>query len=352
MIVHTWHDDETSPRTRGRRFGTRWADNVAGAWRDYSTLFAARGVADVEGLGIALLDALREWAPYLADELVGIAEGARLPLGRVAALTGRTEILARAGVPATECSTGVYLPPDGGPPHTVQTWDWLTTVANETVVLDIPGPDGRRVRTFTEFGVLGKIGATRGLGVHFNILGHVSDGGAPGVPVHAVARRILDEATGVDDALALARSARVSASSAITVIEPGRAATLEVAPAGVAVVGPGPDGALLHTNDFLDAELAAGNVVEPSSTSSARYRWLATHGDALRLADARERAAAFGVDAATGVRGPVCMAPAAGAPLVDAYETKLTIALDVVTGNLSYVAGSPADVPNRAWVTA
>ena len=142
--------------------------------------------------------------------------------------------------------------------------------------------DGRTVHLFTEFGIVGKIGVNdAGLGLHFNILHHRDDGRGAGVPVHVVARRILDEAATVEEATAIARSATVSASTVLTVVawddERASARCLELSPAGVGVLEPDADGVLAHTNHFLDPRLARGELrdrlrrhdPQPASTRSA-----------------------------------------------------------------------------------
>src|SRR5690606_38090594 len=115
-----------------------------------------------------------------------------------------TEILARAAVVTEECSTAVLLPSDGGAPRTVQTWDWYSQMAHETLVRSQPAPGGARIVTFGEFGQVAKIGvSSRGLGVHFNILQHRTDGSRVGVPVHVLTRMILDRAATLGEALQL-----------------------------------------------------------------------------------------------------------------------------------------------------
>ncbi len=66
-------------------------------------------------------------------------------------------------------------------------------------MLRIEHPDGQVVRTLTEYGIVGKLGVSRrGLGLLLNILHHEGDGRGIGVPVHVVARRVLDEARDLD----------------------------------------------------------------------------------------------------------------------------------------------------------
>ncbi|GAA3141971.1 carcinine hydrolase/isopenicillin-N N-acyltransferase family protein [Nonomuraea salmonea] len=130
--------------------------------------------------------------------------------------------------------------------------------------------------------------------MHFNILRHESDTADLGVPVHLIARRILDEAASVEEAAGIARSARVSASTVITVVTESDAGSIEISPAGVAVIPPGPDGVLLHCNHFLDADLAAGerHATQRPGTFD-RFRHLSDHVEGLRQEDQNARALAM-----------------------------------------------------------
>ena len=219
---------EADPRARGSVIGSALAGPIGANVQRYLGYFAALGLSSdqVQEYGVAALDPISTWAPALGEELLGIAEGADLPVWQVAALNARTEIIAVARrlaadsgqAPATvaECSTSVFLL-DRHPPRTIQTWDWLDTVRPDKVVLRLTG--GRHtVVVFTEAGIVGKVGVnSAGLGVHLNMLSHLTDGVGMGVPVHVVARHLLDDAASLRRALVLAHSADVSASTVLTV---------------------------------------------------------------------------------------------------------------------------------------
>lgn len=203
-------------RERGRLLGTTWRDDICATWFGYQRFFALHELDDalVRETAERSLDATADWAPGLAEEIAGIAAGSGLELWTVAALNARSEVLARyRPVVPGECSTAAFLP-ESGPPRTIQTWDWYEQMTDVKLVWQYEPAPGRTVKTLTEFGILGKIGVTdQGLGLHFNLLQHDADGRQDGVPVHVIARRILDEATSLAHAEQLARSARVSAAS-------------------------------------------------------------------------------------------------------------------------------------------
>lgn len=360
MEILTHISTATGAAERGKEIGEAFAREIREATDKYHAFFELRGLSPerVRHIADRSLAALADWCPRLATELVATAEAAGVAVWRLAALNARTEVLA-AVAPDTEgeCSTMIYAPP-GAVPQTMQTWDWHAALCPSGLVLEfVPGDAGAesaapsgpglvgRVRLFTEFGVLGKIGVNdAGLGVHFNILHHVSNHPDGGVPVHAIARRILEEARTVAEADAIARSASVSASTVITVAaaagpEP-RTASLELSPAGVAVIAPSEAGWLLHTNHFLDPELIAGEATLDASTTYSRIDHLAQQIPTLADLPVRERAGAFAGPAGAGA--PVCFTPNPADPPHEQWTTLLTIALDLEAGRLDYVAGSPS----------
>lgn len=207
---------------RGAELGAAFGPQVKAAVDGYARLF---GIPPAERVaaGASALDAIDGWAPELAQEIRGIAAGAGVAVEEVAALNARTEILALAraagarpdAVGRGECSAVVALGWPGTEPVAGQNWDWYAGLADGWLVWEIPRPDGRRTVTLTEYGIVGKIGINSfGVGCLFNILHHRRDGaGAAGVPVHVIARRLLDEADDVAAAVAIAGAARVTAST-------------------------------------------------------------------------------------------------------------------------------------------
>lgn len=357
MAVPTFTSAETGAAERGRAFGRAGRVEIRGSFRGYSDLFAAVGASEarVRAWGGQALARTEEWAPRLAEEIGGIAAGAGLEPWQVGALNARTEILAAAGVTGEgECSTAVLLPGGGQPPRTMQTWDWNDSLRDGRVVWALEPRPGHTVRCFTEFGVLGKVGVnSAGLGLHFNILRHASDHERIGVPVHVVARQILDEAASIDDAVRIARSARVSASTVITVVafdgERGAVRGLELCPDGVAELPAGPDGVLLHTNHFLDQGLARGERLTPAESTTYQ-----------RLEKLRERVADLGAATPIGraramlgheTGAALCCHADPSTPVHQRRATLLTIGLDMVRRRLEFHEGGPCQVQAATWQT-
>ncbi|MFK4837016.1 C45 family autoproteolytic acyltransferase/hydrolase [Microbacterium sp. ZW T2_14] len=346
MQLRTAASSLRDPVARGRELGTAFAPQFQRTAALYLAHFAELGIRAGEARGIAERSsaALAAWAPDLAAEADAIADAAQLDRWRLAAVGARTEVLA-AAPPRTEgeCSTAVHVGP-GQPAESIQTWDWHDFLVPEGLLWTFPSAAGLEVKLFTEFGTAAKIGVnSAGLGLHFNILSHASDYDCGGVPVHAIARRVLEEARSIDDARRIAASARVSASTVLTVFETdaagSRAASLELSPAGLGVVEPQTDGWLLHTNHFLDSGLSPGDTVPNDSTTRARYAHLDTVRG--RLAGPDPAARALAVCGGLGADAPVCMTPDPDVRRVDQWATLLTIAVDTAGFGLDVFPGRP-----------
>jgi isopenicillin-N N-acyltransferase like protein len=351
-----------TPGDRGLLLGRTFPDRIRRTCEFYEQLFATAGAQaqEITEWGASALEHIVALAPDLAAEIDGIARGSGLAPSQIAALNARTEILGRLGQQHPECSTIVHTPSDGGPPVTTQTWDWHDGMHDGWFVWIIEHPDGRVVRTLTEYGIVGKIGVNSlGLGLHFNILGHRSDRSighhGPWLPVHVLARSILDRCADVDEATALAMGTLVAASSALTVCDykegRARSATIEVSPAGSALLLPGDDGYLLHTNHFLDPELSSGEVLGTQDPDT--YDRLETVRRRIRTLDAPGRHAlleALNVHSAEGAA--LCCHAIPTAPLGHRWETLATVSLDVVRGRLAVHCGGPCTAKPLSWVKA
>jgi len=343
--VHEYDGGEVTGTGRGEAFGRRFAEPIATVWVGYRDHFRAVGIPDsvVRDVAESSLIALRDWAPDIAAEIEAMAAGASRPVLDLMALTARTEVLATA-VTVDECSTAVHLPAHGAA-TAFQTWDWHDHLVPEAAVWSYRTDRGRRVRTFTELGMPAKIGLNdAGLSVNFNILHHRSDGDGAGVPVHAVVRRVLDEASTLDEAVDIVRSAPVSASSVLTVLAGDEAASIEIAPGSVAVVRPTGDW-LVHTNHFLGAEIADGGVVPPSSTTASRFAHL-TDITTRTIDTSSLESLAHGL--APDPAAPICMRPDPALPSYERWQTLLTVRMVPSAEEFAWWSGPPDTVPAAA----
>lgn len=353
-MTYVFRSTVSDPHGRGREFGECHAAQIKASVQAYRGLFerTAQRPVDLLGLGAQALEKIAAFAPPLHAEILGMAEGAGLDPRELGAINARTEILAYAGATLRgECSTVVHLDPQSPMPISVQTWDWYAQFAPQWLVWEIPHGDGRMTTTVTEYGIVGKIGVNRqGLGVHFNILHHATDGQGIGVPVHVASRWLLDSTADFNDALQLLAATRFSASSVLTVVTAqggeSSAVSVELYPEGPAFVFPGADGLLVHTNHFLDGRAKAGD------TEWATYPDTLVRHDLLtrRLANRRDLAAGqiiAAMNSHLGSTGAVCCHPDP-ASSADQYQTLVTVVLDVPAGTLQALAGGPCAHVNHS----
>jgi isopenicillin-N N-acyltransferase-like protein len=230
-------------------------------------------IAETLGLYDAILglpaDALAERAahfraeterlcPDLATEIDAIAAAADQDPLRLHALNARSEIVSHRPQVPGEC-TAVYVPGTG---VLAQTWDWMQSLEPLVRLIEITHPDGHRVLTVTEPGIVGKIGlSSAGVGVCLNFL----HGPNPldGLPVHVLLRALLDART-PDDAEALIDRAGPGRSAHVLLGRAdGRGGGVEFTGERTHRLAP-EDGWYAHTNHFV-AEAIPGGPGEPNS---------------------------------------------------------------------------------------
>jgi len=382
VAVRTVQTGAVTPYERGVEFGQLCGPEIARTWRRYVELWAAFDVtaAETRTVGEAVLGPVEAYSADLGAELLGMSDGSGLQPWQLGALNARTELLAfgdqrlrtqgRLPGESTECSTLVQLPRDAAP-LTAQTWDWHTSLQDSWCVWTLRLRGDRVVRTLTEYGLLGKIGVasidrpgqprTGLLGLHFNALRHSNDTGVGGVPVHVVARRLLDEARTLDEAEALARAARCTASTALTVTArrrpdgPWAARTLELHPGGPSVLGQsaGVDGGswLAHTNHFV-ADHVPPDADQASAESTTRERL--DRVTAIARSQAREVTVdpqSVAEQLATHDLGPrsVCVHGYPDAPVGQRGATLAVAVAEPAAGRLSVHAGKPCEARRDSW---
>lgn len=354
MTARRFRSTVTNPYDRGLEFGTAHAHRIQRTVAAYRALFdrAAGSPVDLELWGAQALSSIESTSANIAAEIRGIADGAGLAIETIAGINARTEILAAVSAPAdthSECSTVVILDPDL-PPVAVQAWDWYAELADLWLVWEIPHHDGRTTTTVTEYGIVGKIGVNSdGLGILFNILHHDHDGNGVGVPVHVLARTVLDEATDMNQALTRIAAAAVTASSSLTIVahksSESAAVSVEVNPFRPGYALPDDNGILIHTNHFLshpaalhDKELRNGpdTVVRLNG-----LRRQLVH--APRPLSVDEAIQALNSHLLGG--GATCCHPDPTLPSAAQFETLATITLDIHAGTLTAHAGGPCTYP-------
>ena len=346
MSLPSFTSSVLPPHERGVEIGRRFAAEIAETVARYRRLFLTRADRpfDVDDWSDRAWRTIERVAPTHADEIAGIAEGAGLTVQQLASINARTEILVAANPTGqTECSTVVSLPP-GRPPVAVQTWDWYDAMSDGWFTWTIPHPDGRVVQTVTEFGMLAKIGVNdRGVGVMLNMLHHRNDAdavatGEIGYPVHLLSRAILDDASSVDEAIAIA-SPRTSASTSLTVVDDrGGAVSIELFPGGPGLLEP-TDGVLVRTNHFVSEAGRDGCLASTIGPSTELRR------DHLVGVFAQEQPqTAADVTAAMThhlADGGVCRHPLTDTDPVLWHRTLATVAIDVAPRTLDVHENGP-----------
>jgi isopenicillin-N N-acyltransferase-like protein len=355
-MTYVFRSTHTEPTARGREFGQQHAQKIHACVETYQALFdrVATSPFDLRALGARALAQIEAFAPPLYQELLGMAEGSAVEVVYLGAINARTEILAYLGSQLRgECSTVVRIEPFSGKPVAVQTWDWYAEFADLWLTWEIPHADGSLTTTVTEFGIVGKAGVnSRGLGVHFNILHHERDGKEIGVPVHVASRWMLDSCNDINQALQLLGSAKVSASSSLTLIaavdNSSAAVSVELHPGGPGLVFPDANGLLVHTNHFLSNPAREGDT-EPRAFPDTLVRYdLLTRRLVNRQGLTAQHVLAA-MNSHLGSISAVCCHPIPGQPIAGQYATLVSLVIDVASGTLTALPGGPCGHPQ--WLT-
>jgi isopenicillin-N N-acyltransferase-like protein len=350
VTVATHRSSERHPADRGLQFGRAQSRAVANTVAVYERMLRedrGLGSSEVGERGREAAARIRAFRPALAEEIEGIASGAGQAPDVLFAVNARTELLAGGLVAGTsaECSTVAVLDAERASGVLVQNWDFHPDLAASRVLWTVDDGDARRFTTFTEAGILAKIGSNaHGVALAINFLATDRDGGLDGVPVHALCRTVLEEARTVADARALIAGTAVSASVCMTVAGPDgtegearvEAYALERWPGGTEEQTTGPDRPwIAHTNHFLDPIDAHDTLAEgPSgpSTHGRMDRLVATLEGAPAL-DAAQIAELLGSRGGPGVV-PIFQADVPTLPWLERCATLATIGLEVPSGRL------------------
>ena len=183
--------------------------------------------------------------PDLKTEMDAIAKGAGVEPVDIYILNSRTELLALSGVVYSECSTFFF------PKSKIlfENWDWLDFSKDMSVLLSITLENGNKILTFTEAGMVGKIGmSSNGFGVAFNYLFPEPNNG--GLPVHILLRSLL-ESNSYDEALEKLNKEHIGTSGNIMLASAdGRNVDVELTGLSTKIIS-WSEKPLFHTNHYL-----------------------------------------------------------------------------------------------------
>lgn len=223
------------------------------------------------------LPVLERYDPALAEELVGIAEGAALDPALVLVLNHYTDLRdlelggEHRGATSDGCSA-VYARTLSGA-VTGQTWDMHATSVPYVVMLRVPAHEARPAAWIMSLtGCLGIAGMNaRGLALCVNNLS--SSDARVGVVWSALVRRALAQSTAAA-ARDLMLEAPFGSGRHFLLVDREEAYGIEASGTRRAVVFSGEVRDYVHTNHCLDPVIAACTVVVAGATTFDRYRFL------------------------------------------------------------------------------
>ncbi|MGH2966643.1 MAG: C45 family autoproteolytic acyltransferase/hydrolase [Solirubrobacterales bacterium] len=342
---------------RGREHGavaTSEIDRSVEIYRRWFADMCSLKWGDAVGLVRPYWEAIQAQSNELATEISGIAEGAGRPVEEIAVLNCRTELAYGAsGLLATECtSLGVSDGAADGSVYVAENWDWLPSTLDTLVLLDVKLPDGRRFLTFTEGGMVGKIGVSNtGLALCGNLL--ASDRNTTGVGFHTLARSVLEQRTILDGLWAVTGARRAGAGNFMLGAAEGTVANIEWLPDDFAISSSS-NGTLAHANHF-NAEL-------PGLRDRTKVLPTVSPGTYLRqqrveslLRAARRRSGLIDIEAIKAVLRDHRHQPEAicrhddgtsqgqrdGSQRPPALESNLSVIFDLIEQEMHYTVGPP-----------
>lgn len=260
-----------SAHERGVRYGTEAEKLIQKGLLLYKNDFAKRGLDWSTSLHIArrYIDIVREFEPTFAEELDGIASGAKVTNDEIMLLNARTEIMYAAPssnalpVPTDGCTSALATPGVTANGHMLhgQNWDWRVECTETSVVLQIQSEDGPDILTFCEAGQFARHGLNSfGVGLTANGLETDNENQGVTVPTPFVRRKML-MAKSLASAAGVVLNVPRSTSHNITLSQcDGEAYNFETTPARVFWSLP-ENGILTHANHFKD-QVARQMVVD------------------------------------------------------------------------------------------
>ena len=249
-----------TPAERGGTIGAACQQKISISTELYARMFGMPE-AELQQQGERYSNIIRDFAPDLASEIEACAEASGVAAYRLFAMNARSEILSTVGIP--ECTAIGLLPTS----VLGQTWDWIDAFENLFVIVSHQFPNGRRILTVTEPGMLAKIGLNSdGIGVCLNFL-NSSRPWSSGIPIHVFLRALLEcsnweSVQRLIDSQSTGVIGNVLAMSATA----GQVVNIEGAADGAVITVPQGE-IFIHTNHYLnlgpqsDAMALAGNSI-------------------------------------------------------------------------------------------
>ena len=205
---------------------------------------------------------IKDYAPELYDEIVGIAEGSGASLEEILFLQGSYELDAAFPVfmACTSYACSGKATKDG---KTLlgQNYDWYT--ASDVVVLRIKPQNGPSYLTVTLAGHLGQVGINEyGIGQFVNILLYPKS--VVGVPYNVIANKVLLQKNVPDQIRAITQAPRAIAFNHMLAGKDGEIIDVETSPDKCGCILPDRD-ILAHSNHYLCHYLQQYDLNDQSS---------------------------------------------------------------------------------------
>ena len=284
------------PRSRGEQIGRELRDEVNRSVEFYHRYFERRGISSeqLQELLTPYLVAAESHAPSFMSVLKGMSIGATVPVLELFAINAFEELepLLRSAdgqmlflerkegyaAPASErCSSFVVT--SEGTTILAHNEHWLVgDASNVAVVVEAPNDRPVRVASPTVVCCLPAVGVNS-YGVGQGIASLTASDDRVGVPRVLVSRSSLESKDAADAVARAGMPARSGGYGHTFAFPGGRSLVVETTAERVAVV----DGPPVHTNHYLDAELATLGP-EPSAGSSVRHARLVQLLDELKPA--------------------------------------------------------------------
>ena len=342
-----------SPFERGRAHGAAVRDLVAGMVEAHFAFleFSARHVVGLELdrekiLRVAgqFLPACERFAPWLVEEVRGIAEGSGLPFRAILSLNTFIDIAdwvrpATAGnYAAGGCTTYGAGPPAtrDGEVYLGQNFDTKAAFEPFVVALRVEADDAPPAWVASFAGVVGCAGINAaGLGVVINHL-NMADA-RPGVPFTFAVRALLRETTTEAALASLARSERASGINYL-VGDERALCTAETSATKFEILTP-QDGWLAHANHCTAPDLQSLETVRSEGSLQRGGRAAECMAASAGRIDP-ERLSEIACDH-VGTADSVCSHPDPDAPRLRQYQTCFAVVLEPKARAMEMFVGSP-----------
>ncbi|CAM4462705.1 C45 family peptidase [Nocardia ninae] len=218
----------------------------------------------------AYRDAITNALPSLAEEIQGIAEGARITTEEAWLLQIRRELMGYRRVPTGgDCTTYSRAETATHPTVLAQTVDLNGDLDEHIAVLRISHRDSpRKVLLLSFGGLLGYLGINSdGLAIGLNLV--LGGDWKPGVPPYLAIRHLLDSCATASEAVERLHTISLAGSRSLTLVDRQNSMCIEVLNNEIRLVTHGDS---VHTNHFLHPDFADHDELNIFARNSSTRR--------------------------------------------------------------------------------